>query len=590
MLNKFSILIKKNMRYTIFLFVIMCTSLFGNTESKIDSVNAFPHEYIMSNLDISIQKFSENLIAAKAIGYRKGEAASLALLGMAYTLRGKYDLATSNYIKAAATYEELEMYSELADVYGEFGYFLKRTDMQRANYYMLLAIQIGERYNLRVALAKLYDNYGVLKELEEDLDSAKVYYQKSLDIKEEIRDSVGLPYSLNHLAGIVAREGDLDMALNYMRRSSAIRATLNSEYALVENMVIMGDIFNTVTPKDSALYYYKKALERAADLNHSFMIRYLYKQLSDLYKGLGAYDLAYEYFTKYSAVKDSVLNDEVQTQIEKLKIDFETEKKDRQIAQSELELNRRDFMLYLASGVVLFLVILAYWIYRTQKLKREKIRNELVFQEKLNKANLEKKITNEKLRISRDLHDNIGSQLTFMISSLDNLTYRVKDDKTLDKVSYLGNFGRNTLSDLRNTIWALKQEDAGMEQLVLKINELAVSINNNVESIEVTVNSDNTSDVELSANLMLNIYRIIQEGVQNSIKHSGCSKIHIHLTNDSEKIELILNDNGKGFDENEIIEGSGLENMRSRCERSNGEFSLVSSSEGTEIVCAILIK
>lgn len=576
------------MRHTILVFyLIFFVSVFGKTESEIDSVNAIPHEYIMSNLDISIQKFSENLVEAKAIGYRKGEAGALALLGMTYTLRGKYELATSNYIKAAAIYDQLGMYAELADVYGEFGYFLKRTDMDRANYYMLLAIQIAEKYNLPIALAKLYDNYGVIKELEENFDSAKVYYLKSLEIKEEIKDSVGLPYSLNHLAGIIAREGNLELALNYMRRSSAIRATLNSEYGLVENIIIMGDIFNTLTSKDSALFYYKKALERATDLSHSFMIRYLYKQLSDLYKNEGNYNLAYEYFTKYTDVKDSVMNDEVQTQIEKLKIDFETEKKDRQIAETRLELSRQEYMLYFAFGAVLFLSILAYWIYRTQKLKREKIKNELEFREKLNKANLEKQITDEKLRISRDLHDNIGSQLTFMISSLDNLTYRVKDDKTLDKVSYLGNFGRNTLSDLRNTIWALKQEDAGMEQLVLKINELAVSINNNVRGIEIAVNADNTQNIELSANLMLNVYRIVQEAVQNSIKHAGCSKIHIHLANDEKNIELIINDNGKGFDTADAEEGSGLENMKNRCEKSNGEFSLVSSAEGTEIVCNI---
>ena len=83
---------------------------------------------------------------------------------------------------------------------------------------------------------------------------------------------------------------------------------------------------------------------------------------------------------------------------------------------------------------------------------------------------------------------------------------------------------------------------------------------------------------------MLNIYRIIQEGVQNSIKHSGCSKIHIHLTNDSEKIELILNDNGKGFDLDSVKRGNGLTNMQKRIADIGGEIQINTQLEtGTEI-------
>lgn len=575
----------------IFIMMLVLSPLLfaGNGRGEIDSINAIPHDYIMSNLDISIQKFSENLIKAKAAGYRAGEARAFARLGMAYNLRGKYDIATSYYLNAAEIFDELGLSEELAEVYGDFAYHLKRSDLARANYYMRLAISIAEENELIVPLAKLYDNFGVIKELETKYDSANIFYLKALAIKEELKDSVGLPYSLNHLAGISARNGELEEALGYMRRSDAIRANKGGEYGRAENVIILADIFNSASRGDSAIYYYNKALEMAKDLHHNYMIRYIYEQLTEIYKQRGDYKKAYNYFKSYSDIKDTVLNDEVQVQIEKLKINYETEKKDRLLAQNQLELSRRDLMLYLALGIVLILIVFAYWIYRTQKLKREKIRAELEFREKLNKAELEQKITGEKLRISRDLHDNIGSQLTFMISSLDNLSYKLNDENTLNKVSYLGNFGRNTLSDLRNTIWALKQEKGGMEQFILKIKELAVSINNNVELIDILVTAENIDLLELSANMMLNMYRVVQEAVQNAMKHSGCTKIEIIVATEDGIVKIIVRDNGRGFDKKDEKYGSGLENMEQRCKETGGSLSIVSNEMGTELFCSFRV-
>jgi len=358
----------------IFILILALSSLLfaGNGKREIDSINALSHDYIMSNLDISIQKFSENLVNAKAAGYRAGEAGAFARLGMAYYLRGKYDIATSNYLNAAEIYDELGMYAELAEVYGDFGYHLKRSDLARANYYMQLAIAIAEENDFIVLLAKLYDNFGVIKEVETKFDSANIFYKKSLAIKEELKDSVGLPYSLNHLAGISARNGNLEEALSYMRRSDAIRANEGGAYGRAENVIILADIFNATSHKDSAVYYYKKALKQATDLHHNYMVRYIYQQLTEIFEQRGDYEEAYKYFKNYSDIKDTVLNDEVQVQIEKLKINYETEKKDRLLAQNQLELSRRDLMLYLALGIVLILIVFAYWIYRTQKLNVKK--------------------------------------------------------------------------------------------------------------------------------------------------------------------------------------------------------------------------
>lgn len=557
--------------------------LAGTEQSRIDSVNTLPYEYIVSNIKEAVSKLEKNLADARTINYRAGEADALYKLGLAKIMSGDYSEAASNYLAAGAIYEELGDLVNLAEVYGEYGYHIKRHDINQANIYMRMGISVAEEENFREVLAKLYDNYGVIKEMEENTDSALYYYNKGLEIKEEIQDTIGIPYSLNNLAGIMAMKGRKKDALDYIALSGEYRKKETGEYGRTENLLLTADIYKYFNDYDSAQYYFNKAIKPAQDLHNSAMLAYIYNNLSDIYEQTGNYKEAYSYYRDYKALEDSISNADVQLKIAGLQLDYETEKKDRLIARNQLEINRRDYMIYITSGTLFFMIILSYWIYRNQKLKREKIKNELELKEKLRTAELQKKITEEKYRISRDLHDNIGSRMTFMISSLDNLSYKEAADMN-DKLQKLGNFGRNTLADLRNTVWALKLDDGNINNLVMKITEFVHLYNHDDTGIKTEFEHNINNNVPLTANKILNIYRIVQEAVQNGIKHSGCSVIKIKLSDESGNLELNIEDNGKGIPDN-FREGNGIINMRLRCEESGGNFEISGSSSGTKIKC-----
>ena len=229
--------------------------------------------------------------------------------------------------------------------------------------------------------------------------------------------------------------------------------------------------------------------------------------------------------------------------------------------------------------------------YSTRKLK-----------EQIRALEKEQAIRKERERISRDLHDNVGSQLTFLISSIDNLTFSrsphpsplSEGDGNISRdlrarLQDVSAYGRKTIKELRNTIWAMKHEDTDIEHLILKLNEFKQEVNSRISNLHMEINNYIKSSVTLSTQQILSLYRIIQEAIQNVIKHSGATEVHIEFSSTKDKINLAIHDNGKGFDVNKLNKGNGLNNMKSRCKEASGELQIESGKDGTTIKCMFKI-
>jgi len=309
----------------------------------------------------------------------------------------------------------------------------------------------------------------------------------------------------------------------------------------------------------------------------------LYEQKKDYAEALASHK-------NYVSFKDSVLNVETNAKIAELEIKYETEKKDLSIAENELKVRRRTNQLMGAGGVILILLLSALVIYRIQRFRHRGIRTEMDLKSRINQAEMEKTIAGEKLRISRELHDNRGSQLTLIISSLDNLAYAQKGGKNFEKLKYLSAFGSTALQELRSTIWAMRHDGAELSQLVLKLNELMRQVNMGLESLNMNVLNKVSKPILLSSTQILNLYRIVQESVQNAVKHTSASEILVTFSQTTGGFSLVIADNGQGFDQEKVYGGDGLLNIRQRCEEAEGDFQLLSSEIGTSITCTIGFK
>lgn len=560
----------------------------SDTKTTVDSINSIPYEYIVSNLEKSINIFTENVERAQSIDYEYGEGKAFYNLGLATYLNGKYDKSSEYNLKAINIFEKLNAISELVTTYGKYGYQLRRVDSVKAFHYLSLAVHLAERNKMDSVLAPLYDNFGVLHE--NNPDSSLFYYNKALNIKYRMSDSVGIPYTLNNIAIIYAIKGKEKKAFEFLDESDRYRNKETGDYGRTENLVLRADIFANEGKTDSAIFYYQKSLVFSKKINYTKLVQYCYEQLALQYEIVHDYKTALLYRKEFSTLKDSIDNFKTNSRIAELEIAYESEKKDRLLSENELQIRQKEQQLYLFGLIILFLILVSAWIYLYQKQKRKRIAEELKLKNLLKQAELEKKLSDEKLRISRELHDNIGSQLTFLISSIDNLNYSKEKTNINDRLNNLGSYGRQTIKELRNTIWAMKHEDSNLEQLILKLTELKQEINTNIPNLNVEISNATSGSYILSSSQLLNLYRIVQEALQNIIKHSGATKININFSGDSNTLILLIKDNGKGFDMNNSSAGNGLSNMKQRCESSGGEFNISSSTTGTEIACKLNLK
>jgi signal transduction histidine kinase len=225
-------------------------------------------------------------------------------------------------------------------------------------------------------------------------------------------------------------------------------------------------------------------------------------------------------------------------------------------------------------------------IYRQQKLKTTQQAQEFELKSAISKIENQNKLQEQRLNISRDLHDNIGAQLTFIISSVDNIKYAfdITNEKLDNKLSNISSFAKDTIIELRDTIWAMNSNEISFEDLEIRINNYIEKAREAKDQISFSFAIDPVLKTQKLTSVQgMNIYRTIQEALNNAIKYANATVISINAKQVENQLKIIIQDNGVGFDEATVEKGNGLQNMQKRIEEIGGEFHLSSSNEGTRI-------
>jgi signal transduction histidine kinase len=277
---------------------------------------------------------------------------------------------------------------------------------------------------------------------------------------------------------------------------------------------------------------------------------------------------------------------EVEAQYQNEKKEKEIALQKEKIAKNELQIknNRLTISLMLMGLLGLTSILFAY--YKRQSFINKQIKKEMRLKSELQAIETENEIQKERLRISRDLHDNIGSQLTFVTSSIDNLNFKNKGQNTEieSRLNEISLFTKNTISELRDTIWALNQSEINLDTIELRIQSFIEKARMADSHIQIEFISKDKNDVVLNSLKGINILRFVQEGVNNAMKHADATHISVQIFVEEDHWEIKINDNGKGFDLSEISYGFGLENMQKRIAESGGTLHITSEKgKGTQL-------
>lgn len=184
--------------------------------------------------------------------------------------------------------------------------------------------------------------------------------------------------------------------------------------------------------------------------------------------------------------------------------------------------------------------------------------------------------------IGREIHDNIGQKLTLASLYIQGNMYENKTLESNENLQNISNIINESLSDLRQLSKTLT-DDAIAKRNIVALLQLECEKVSRIKKCLLN-HYDDIDKIEISYHLKSMLLRIAQEFIQNSLKHSECEGINLHLSHAENFIVLNLIDDGKGFDvSNPNTLGIGLQNMKKRTESVGGTFLLESSNTGTHL-------
>jgi len=223
----------------------------------------------------------------------------------------------------------------------------------------------------------------------------------------------------------------------------------------------------------------------------------------------------------------------------------------------------------------------------------ESIRQQrLTYQAEVRTLAVQNNLLLEKERIGRDLHDNVGAHLSFVITSLGNIVRKadkqpvVSTREWTDALRQLIDTTREAVGMLRDTIWAVHHDESTLEEFGDRLRHYVDRSIPEVGGLAVTVEVKGELTERLSSGQVLNLFRIVQEALNNVVKHAGASKVQVVLNAQTDnRIHLQISDNGRGLTYRTIDaldQHYGLRNMQRRAEELGGQFRIY-SKEGTTV-------
>lgn len=579
-------------------FVVLANSIdsvatvFNNLTSneQVNFLINIKYEDLVENTDrfIPLLEKQVNLIGSKQNSLELAQI--LEQLSLAYYMSGRYDKSFETGFRALNIYDHLNIPEKLGKMYGEIGYRTKRFDLQKAFSLMQHGVEILITTGNKEQLAKIYDNYGVLFEMSNQLDSSVSYYKKALKLKQQLNNKHGLPYTLNNISISYMLSNKFDSALLFLDSARQIRLEINDQMGLAECYSQYGDFYQYTKNYKKAISFFLTALQKADSLNYLYLKSDMNLKLSECFEHEHQPQLALKHYKKHKQLQDSLINIETNKTIANLQIKFETVEKEKKIEQQHVKLKNRSIQLLMLLTLTV-LIILSFLLFYTRfKHKQElKLQEKLSFEKHKHLIALIETEEKERTRFARELHDGLGQILSTARINLASLEENIipEDKFLLDNALQLVDQSVVEVRQISHNLMPVSLEKFGLQAA---IEEIARQINQ-TGKVQITTNINLSG--RFANNIEHSVYRIIQEIINNILKHADASFINISLINDDESISLNIINDGKSFDLSKLNEttGIGWNNIFNRISILNGNSQIVPGKQsGTTINIEIPLK
>lgn len=586
-------LLKKWMFFLLILFAVKAKAQYANIDSLefIVKFNADNNEKLNAYKELSMaliyKDFDECQATAKAGAalaekLKNKDALSNLLLttGLSWYFKGVYDSAAVYYYKALEISKNLNNPLTKAAILNELGKLYRKTkDLDRALQMYDEAYEIYKSQHDEDGMGTILNESGVVFEYKGNYDEAIKRYKASLAIREKMNDLVGIGYSYNFLGGVYTLQKNYAAAEENLLKSLEIRKQLKDSFSIALSYGDLGYMYKDQQRFDKAIEQYNLSNSIAIDMNFADLMLSNYKELSVIAEKQGNYAMALSYQKKYSAIKDSVYTNNKMKEIEHLNVKYQTEKKEQQLKLQKLQISRKNFMLWGIIGLVILLLIAGISFFRKRQIQNKmNLQSVVMKQQDLATKAVITAEENERKRIAADLHDGVGQMMSAAKMNLSAFENEITFNNIEQKLSFekLINLVDESCREIRSVSHQMMPNALLKSGLASAVKEFIEKIDNRI--IKINLYTEGLHE-RLDSNTETILYRVIQECVNNVIKHSGASTLDISLIKDADGISATVEDNGRGFDttDQQKFEGIGIKNISSRIEFLKGTVDFDSS-------------
>lgn len=559
---------------------------------------------------------NKQLEISRQINYKKGIALAYNNLGSIYDSQSDRVKAIKYYKESLKVSEEIGDKFAQADAYGNIGnVYGSQANFTESLKYMLKSLEISKSINDKYGIAGAYNNIGVLQMSQNNYVEALKSCLSCLKMMEELGNKGAMGVICNNIGQIYAMQRKSEEAIKYLKKGLALSMQANDKQSIANNYSGLGHVYTEKKQYDKALEYYQSGLKSSEELGDTngmargyvtigrtyFLmgnmgkalqnvnkansiskgenpeqLQNIYEMQSKIYHATKDFKRAYESQLKFKQMSDSIYDSETTHNFDQLKLryDFKSAqdsikaiqtKKDI-LAKAELQGQRktRNFIYIVLSLIVFFLIIVLWQRNKIAIVKRQKALEE------------------ERNRISRDLHDNLGAQLStvrMFVSSLKNKPDGVSEtvDNSIRLLDTSIGELRGIMHEMQNPVLMEKGYLYATEELINKVNQL--------HDVRFSL-SHHKMETRPSNEIEHQLYRITQELINNTLKYARAKHVSIDLLRRDGKMILMYEDDGIGYDLSKIKRGYGLRNIEIRIQSVGGtvEFDSMPNAGARTII------
>ncbi len=482
---------------------------------------------------------------------------------------------------------ELKLHTNIAWAYLELKRYRDCIDQGRKN------IQMMEGTEWEWVALYTYNNIAVCYGATGELDSARYYIEKGMDAAKRNNNNQQLANAHFILGKIYAEAGNPDLAIEQYLKARPYREKVGNPFFIVSDLYTISDLYATTGQYRKGLDAGLEALDMARRFKLRMKFDWTYFALAKNYEGIGDYLNASKYYRLWAIAKDSLYKNANAEAIAEMETRFATEKKEQElalknavVAEQAARIGRNRVVIF-ALATTLLLIVIIFLLLRG-RLRRKR---ELLLREAQIQATIESQET-ERRRFAQDLHDGIGQ----LISALRLDIHRIHNDTPLEERINVAARAEGLLNDMhreiRSIAFNLMPQTLVQNGLTPALREMSGRITDSGKVAVRVVSFDVPARLESLSEISL--YRIIQEWVNNVLKHAGATLIEIQLVGYEDGVTVTIEDDGNGFDVQQLGLGGGYgwKNIRSRVNLIRAEMDVDSNPgrRGTTLIIRVPLK